>query len=177
MSIPPLPTGWEEKIDASGRLFYIDHIRRLTQWERPNSLTDTFQQSVESQTVYDPHKNIGQSQGSQTAVVQEKNQSSEGVSDGSNSTKMKTRNITSSNAELQSLAMEILPYKIPDKDRLNCFKCQVKFQPPFQKRHHCRSCGDIYCNDCSNHRLHVILPSHEYKEPVRVCDYCMGHLR
>lgn len=31
----PLPSGWEERQDANGRTYYVDHVRRLTQWERP----------------------------------------------------------------------------------------------------------------------------------------------
>ena len=31
----PLPQGWEERQDANGRTFYVDHINRRTQWERP----------------------------------------------------------------------------------------------------------------------------------------------
>jgi hypothetical protein len=31
----PLPAGWEEKSDAQGRTFYIDHVNRKTQWNRP----------------------------------------------------------------------------------------------------------------------------------------------
>ena len=33
--LPPLPEGWEEKTDAKGRTFYIDHNTRTTQWDRP----------------------------------------------------------------------------------------------------------------------------------------------
>lgn len=31
----PLPEGWEERQDANGRFFYVDHINRRTQWFRP----------------------------------------------------------------------------------------------------------------------------------------------
>jgi len=31
----PLPPGWEEKRDASGRRYYVNHNTRSTQWERP----------------------------------------------------------------------------------------------------------------------------------------------
>ena len=31
----PLPQGWEERQDANGRTFFVDHINRRTQWERP----------------------------------------------------------------------------------------------------------------------------------------------
>ncbi|XP_050294714.1 E3 ubiquitin-protein ligase Nedd-4 isoform X2 [Anthonomus grandis grandis] len=31
----PLPAGWEERQDANGRTYYVNHIARTTQWERP----------------------------------------------------------------------------------------------------------------------------------------------
>lgn len=30
-----LPLGWEEKVDDKGRVFFIDHINRLTTWTDP----------------------------------------------------------------------------------------------------------------------------------------------
>ncbi|KAK4307578.1 hypothetical protein Pmani_020662 [Petrolisthes manimaculis] len=34
---PPLPEGWEERQDANGRTYYVNHNARTTQWERPTS--------------------------------------------------------------------------------------------------------------------------------------------
>ncbi|OWR42476.1 E3 ubiquitin-protein ligase Nedd-4 isoform 1, partial [Danaus plexippus plexippus] len=31
----PLPAGWEERQDANGRTYYVNHVARSTQWERP----------------------------------------------------------------------------------------------------------------------------------------------
>nr|CAH7712863.1 unnamed protein product [Callosobruchus chinensis] len=31
----PLPDGWEERQDANGRTYYVNHMARTTQWERP----------------------------------------------------------------------------------------------------------------------------------------------
>lgn len=33
--LPPLPPGWEERQDANGRTYYVNHVARSTQWERP----------------------------------------------------------------------------------------------------------------------------------------------
>lgn len=30
-----LPSGWEERQDANGRTYYVNHLARSTQWERP----------------------------------------------------------------------------------------------------------------------------------------------
>lgn len=46
-SLSPLPEGWEERQDANGRTYYVNHIARETQWERPSIATnqETTQQS------------------------------------------------------------------------------------------------------------------------------------
>ncbi|XP_050674589.1 E3 ubiquitin-protein ligase Nedd-4 isoform X2 [Leptidea sinapis] len=44
----PLPSGWEERQDANGRTYYVNHVARSTQWERP-SLTLTRNMSRESE--------------------------------------------------------------------------------------------------------------------------------
>ncbi|XP_055542084.1 E3 ubiquitin-protein ligase Nedd-4-like isoform X4 [Wyeomyia smithii] len=33
-----LPSGWEERQDAIGRTYYVNHIARTTQWERPTAV-------------------------------------------------------------------------------------------------------------------------------------------
>lgn len=38
----PLPPGWEERQDANGRTYYVNHIARFTQWERPEPYVTTF---------------------------------------------------------------------------------------------------------------------------------------
>ena len=35
----PLPSGWEARVDAHQRIFYIDHVNRLTTWARPTAPT------------------------------------------------------------------------------------------------------------------------------------------
>ncbi|XP_047996855.1 E3 ubiquitin-protein ligase Nedd-4 isoform X2 [Leguminivora glycinivorella] len=44
----PLPPGWEERQDANGRTYYVNHVARSTQWERP-TLALTRNMSTESQ--------------------------------------------------------------------------------------------------------------------------------
>ena len=31
----PLPSGWEQRFDQNGRIYYVDHISKTTQWDRP----------------------------------------------------------------------------------------------------------------------------------------------
>jgi hypothetical protein len=58
-----------------------------------------------------------------------------------------------------------------DKDVDNCTKCNVAFGF-LTRRHHCRICGNIYCDACSKARL--VLWRGGDKE--RVCDLCMRDL-
>ena len=37
LSRQPLPAGWEERQDANGRTYYVNHIARTTQWQRPGT--------------------------------------------------------------------------------------------------------------------------------------------
>ncbi|XP_022669154.1 E3 ubiquitin-protein ligase NEDD4-like isoform X2 [Varroa jacobsoni] len=47
----PLPPGWEERMDANGRNYYVNHILRYTQWRRPtlHEATDNSAAQTESQ--------------------------------------------------------------------------------------------------------------------------------
>ncbi|KAM8872698.1 E3 ubiquitin-protein ligase NEDD4-like isoform 2-T2 [Synchiropus picturatus] len=36
--LPPLPPGWEEKVDNLGRTYYVNHNNRTTQWKRPTNM-------------------------------------------------------------------------------------------------------------------------------------------
>ncbi|XP_077319061.1 E3 ubiquitin-protein ligase NEDD4-like isoform X13 [Lithobates pipiens] len=44
LPVPPLPPGWEEKVDNLGRTYYVNHNNRTTQWHRP-SLIDVASES------------------------------------------------------------------------------------------------------------------------------------
>src|SRR5437764_320926 len=57
------------------------------------------------------------------------------------------------------------PVFIPDDMRQHCNKCLVKFTF-FLRRHHCRMCGDIQCNDCQEYHS---IPHLGYVIPTRIC--------
>ncbi|KAH8303575.1 hypothetical protein KR018_003537 [Drosophila ironensis] len=42
-----LPAGWEERQDANGRTYYVNHTARTTQWERPTILNSSSNQSAD----------------------------------------------------------------------------------------------------------------------------------
>lgn len=56
---------------------------------------------------------------------------------------------------------------LKDDEVMQCKQCQREFSIS-RRKHHCRNCGDIFCNSCSSNEL--ALPS--YPKPVRVCDVC-----
>ncbi|KAL0132714.1 hypothetical protein PUN28_000450 [Cardiocondyla obscurior] len=47
----PLPPGWEERQDANGRTYYVNHIARFTQWERPEPDTTATSGIVEQRNL------------------------------------------------------------------------------------------------------------------------------
>ncbi|KAK9872347.1 hypothetical protein WA026_017806 [Henosepilachna vigintioctopunctata] len=44
-----LPVGWEERQDANGRTYYVNHVARTTQWERPTISTINATQQEEQE--------------------------------------------------------------------------------------------------------------------------------
>lgn len=53
---------------------------------------------------------------------------------------------------------------------MQCHKCGAEFDW-INRRHHCRHCGHIFCDGCSNHRL--MLPDQfGMRDPQRVCKDC-----
>ena len=57
----------------------------------------------------------------------------------------------------------------PNQTRANCTVCKSKFGTLFRRRHHCRQCGSLVCDPCSNIRDYVT----GYKDiKVRVCTFC-----
>ncbi|XP_070377757.1 zinc finger FYVE domain-containing protein 1-like isoform X2 [Dermacentor albipictus] len=61
-------------------------------------------------------------------------------------------------------------YWVPNYKIQACHKCKSKF-PPEEKKHHCRACGNGFCEGCSSKKRPV--PERGWgTEPVRVCDSC-----
>lgn len=70
---------------------------------------------------------------------------------------------------LPSLDFKVL--KVQDALRPNCPHCKAVFSLS-KRRHHCRLCGDVFCDPCSDHRVSLPLEGSEFEKPVRVCDFC-----
>uniref|UniRef100_A0A452RBP4 RUN and FYVE domain containing 2 n=1 Tax=Ursus americanus TaxID=9643 RepID=A0A452RBP4_URSAM len=53
------------------------------------------------------------------------------------------------------------------KEATHCKLCEKEFSLS-KRKHHCRNCGEIFCNACSDNEL----PLPSSPKPVRVCDSC-----
>ncbi|XP_022769221.1 protein FREE1 isoform X2 [Durio zibethinus] len=62
---------------------------------------------------------------------------------------------------------------VPDEAVSKCTACATDFGA-FVRRHHCRNCGDIFCDKCTHCR--IALTADENAQPVRVCDRCMAEV-
>eukprot|EP00118_Oscarella_pearsei_P010955 m.70056 g.70056 ORF g.70056 m.70056 type:complete len:839 (+) comp35656_c0_seq1:22-2538(+) len=61
-------------------------------------------------------------------------------------------------------------YWIPNAKLTKCYGCKQKFGSN-ESKHHCRQCGQGFCDDCSKNRIAV--PWRGWgDEPVRVCNEC-----
>lgn len=59
---------------------------------------------------------------------------------------------------------------VPDEAVTKCTGCGSDFSA-FNRKHHCRNCGDIFCDKCTHGR--IALTSEDNAPQVRVCDRCM----
>ncbi|CAH1794150.1 unnamed protein product, partial [Owenia fusiformis] len=60
--------------------------------------------------------------------------------------------------------------KAPEwKDGDCCHRCRVQFST-FQRKHHCRNCGQVFCGKCSS--KNSIIPRFGIEREVRVCEAC-----
>ncbi|XP_077477476.1 lateral signaling target protein 2 homolog isoform X1 [Stigmatopora argus] len=80
---------------------------------------------------------------------------------------------TISSSELAAKAregqFEDPPDWVPDEVCSSCIACKAPFTV-IRRKHHCRSCGKIFCSRCSSHS--APLPRYGQVKPVRVCTHC-----
>eukprot|EP00092_Neocalanus_flemingeri_P094563 GFUD01120259.1.p1 GENE.GFUD01120259.1~~GFUD01120259.1.p1 ORF type:complete len:972 (-),score=250.85 GFUD01120259.1:755-3670(-) len=62
---------------------------------------------------------------------------------------------------------------VPDHAASSCMGCHTQFWFG-RRKHHCRSCGRLFCSECSEQA--VPIPAEQLYQPVRVCDQCFMHL-
>nr|XP_020770605.1 lateral signaling target protein 2 homolog isoform X2 [Odocoileus virginianus texanus] len=72
-------------------------------------------------------------------------------------------------AKTQDGDLEDPPEWVPDEACGFCTACKAPFTV-IRRKHHCRSCGKIFCSRCSSHS--APLPRYGQVKPVRVCTHC-----
>lgn len=60
-----------------------------------------------------------------------------------------------------------------DNTTNNCTDCRVVFST-LRRRHHCRTCGKIFCGTCSNY--YTLVKFDNYRNKQRVCKTCFNYL-
>jgi len=88
----------------------------------------------------------------------------------------KSRNISGSglNSSSNEAKIQESPYKfaagwVPDYVMRACPLCYTEFGF-FLRRHHCRKCGTLVCDNCSKQK--IVVPEVSETELVRICDIC-----
>lgn len=72
------------------------------------------------------------------------------------------------NFRMPTIKVQAPPEWVPDNERTICGFCSEAFTL-FNRRHHCRACGDIYCKNCC---LESQIPKFGHLSPVKVCKTC-----
>jgi hypothetical protein len=61
---------------------------------------------------------------------------------------------------------------VPDDSTQGCQRCRRSWSSLARRRHHCRYCGGLFCNDCTPHRCTFRQDS----APERVCVICLSRI-
>jgi hypothetical protein len=82
------------------------------------------------------------------------------------------------------IVYRVPPRWVPDDERPRCSGCNVEFKLTL-RRHHCRACGEVFCDNCTKARSRVGVPAtrpgskalNDSRDRVRVCDPCNNRIR
>ncbi|KAL7526768.1 hypothetical protein ACHAXR_001644, partial [Thalassiosira sp. AJA248-18] len=200
-----LPDGWEEMSDpTTGRKFYIDHATKNTSWERPTNNTKSTSRTTSTNgggsrnnnnSTRDDDTGFGNfSETTTPAMMMKLNQSgshkrwdddphtgsrSSGYQKQQSYTKQHSYTsytMGSSTSHAGPPPLDFVVVSVPDAMRMDCPGCYSPFTYT-KRRHHCRLCGDVFCDACSSSRTILPLDGPEYATPVRVCDWCMKDVK
>ncbi|RHZ87825.1 hypothetical protein Glove_30g42 [Diversispora epigaea] len=64
----------------------------------------------------------------------------------------------------------VRPVWVDDETVKTCKNCKTSFTP-IRRKHHCRQCGNIFCQECTSRS--IALPQFGYVKPERVCSGCI----
>ncbi|KAL3920939.1 MAG: hypothetical protein SGILL_003011 [Bacillariaceae sp.] len=173
----PLPDNWEVMHDpTTGKPFYVDHERKITQWFKPK-----IEKKSAAPVSYAPASSSATTSSAMARILRStgnvSRNSSSNLADRSYSQEASYYQHSHSGVSGDvdfSDSMPTLDFsvkKVADKYRLECPHCDALFTLS-KRRHHCRLCGDVFCDPCSTHRVELPLPGPEFEKPVRICDFC-----
>ncbi|XP_030059004.1 RUN and FYVE domain-containing protein 2 isoform X1 [Microcaecilia unicolor] len=94
-------------------------------------------------------------------ICHEQEQALQDLANKLSESKLKIEDIKEANKALQGQVW------LQDKEASHCKLCEKEFSLS-RRKHHCRNCGEIFCNSCSDNEL----PLPSSPKPVRVCDTC-----
>jgi len=211
----PQEQQWELRYDEStGRPFYIDHINKVTTWDRPSNFDAQFdsgsrgggeiniaqkqhQQQQHAKPGYhssapvsytaapSPYPssvgNSGTANGGSHSVgmesdealarrLQEEEDNAVALSlaeEDENSARDRASSVDNSSVEMGHFQVRM----VPDDTFPNCQSCAILFSN-LRRRHHCRLCGNLFCESCSKKKVMLPLDGKEFSKPVRVCNGC-----
>lgn len=184
----PLPSNWEVMRDpTSGKPFYVDHERKITTWTRPKPDDDGSSGSGNRRgggaVSLSPAPASGGTNSAALARILSQQQQSSSAAAAARSYEQESSYYyghqsyapTSKGEEVDlsdSLpALDFKVQKVADILRPECPHCGAEFTMS-RRRHHCRLCGDVFCDACSSHRVTLPLEGPEFEKPVRICDFC-----
>ena len=165
----PLAANWEEMHDpTTGKPFYVDHERKITQWTRPKA-----EKKPERTISYAPASTT--TSAAMARILQATSASDyhqpRSYSQEASYYHQSHSGSTEVDFSDSMAALDFSVKKVADKYRLECPHCDALFTLS-KRRHHCRLCGDIFCDTCSSHRVSLPLQGPEFEKPVRICDFC-----
>ena len=177
-TIDTLPDGWEESIDPkTGRTFYINHLERVTTWDRPTA--SPVPNTSASRPGHDATTPFGEGDySSLNTITLNRFGSHSKWTDPSKGSRYSNSNATwsSKNKSSEPPQLEFSTVHVPDLLRSQCPQCNAFFTT-LKRRHHCRLCGDIFCDACSQGRAVLPLDGDEFDKSVRVCDCCLKDVK
>lgn len=173
-----LPDEWEEMTDpTSGRKFYVDHVRKITTWDRPVARSKPNDSPAYVST--EDHEAKRNSQSYKDWIAQEEAaaiaagyQFNTDVNNGFEENSFAQQGGSVNNTLATSATPDFVVRTIGDSERKVCPQCLEPFTFASKRRHHCRLCGDVFCDACSSNRVALPLDGPEFQNPVRVCDLC-----
>ncbi|XP_067103824.1 RUN and FYVE domain-containing protein 1 isoform X1 [Osmerus mordax] len=135
-------------------------LQRALQREQDNS-TELRTQLQQLQGLHTELQDLKEEKKQLQQICEEQEQALQEMGQHLSQSKLKMEDFKEVNKALKGHAW------LKDDEATQCKQCQKEFSIA-RRKHHCRNCGDIYCNSCSANEL--ALPS--YPRPVRVCDIC-----